>query len=84
MGEPTTAGTGQAQTFTLADLERVEQMLSSMPRPPWVLIAPDGRAWQDIDPRALIRVLTWFVAGDLVFQGGTGSLPSGVEGKKNG
>lgn len=57
MAETTTIGTGPAGTFTLADLERMEQMIRSMPKPPWTLIAPDGRAWQDTDPQALLRVL---------------------------
>jgi hypothetical protein len=52
-----TAGTGPAQTFTLADLERVEKMIRDMPNPPWTLIAPDGRAWQTTDPQALLRTL---------------------------
>jgi hypothetical protein len=57
MADATTASTGPAQTFTLADLERLEREIASMPRPPWTLIAPDGRAWQDTDPQALLRVL---------------------------
>lgn len=57
MADATTIGTGPAGTFTLADLERVEKMIREMPKPPWTLIAPDGRAWQDPDPQALFRVL---------------------------
>ena len=50
------------QSFTPADLERLEKMISAMPETPWVLCAPDGRVWQDADPRALLRVLAGAVA----------------------
>jgi hypothetical protein len=53
----TTAYTTWPQTFTAADLERLEQELALMPKPQWALIAPDGRTWMDADPQALLRVL---------------------------
>jgi hypothetical protein len=55
----TTNGTATTwgQTFTLADLQRLERELAAMPKPPWTLIGPDGRAWQDTDPQKLLRVL---------------------------
>lgn len=68
-GAATTAAANSGpQSFTLADLERLEKMIREMPTPPWTLIAPDGRAWQDPDPQALFCVLagavmaTWPVA----------------------
>lgn len=45
------------QTFTRDDLKRMERELASMPKQPWTLIAPDGRAWQSAEPRELLPVL---------------------------
>ena len=55
----TTNGTATTwrQTFTLADLQRLEREIAAMPKQPWTLIAPDGRAWQSVEPRELLPVL---------------------------
>lgn len=45
------------QTFTLEDLKRLERELAAMPKPVWILIGPDGRAWQSTEPRELLSVL---------------------------
>jgi hypothetical protein len=55
----TTNGTATTwgKPFTLEDMKRLERELAAMPKPLWTLIGPDGRAWQDEDPQALLRVL---------------------------
>ena len=46
-----------ADTFTPADLKRLKREIAAMPQPQWTIVSPDGRVWQDADPKALLRVL---------------------------
>lgn len=54
-----TTGTASTctQTFTLAELQNMARELAALPQPQWTLIAPDGRAWMDANPRELLPVL---------------------------
>lgn len=50
----TTAGTSAASPEQVIQAMRELELL---PKPPWVLVAPDGRVWANDNPAELLQVL---------------------------
>lgn len=57
MHDKTSANTAPSRSFTMEDFKRLERDVSTMAPLKWSLISPDGRVWQDDNPKALMMVL---------------------------
>jgi hypothetical protein len=51
----TATATNAPRSLTFADIERVARDLQSLPKGKWMLVAPDGRMWQDESPRKIAQ-----------------------------
>lgn len=56
MGGAATTASGMAQVSPEQVVQAMRE-LELLPKPPWVLISPDGRVWANDNPVELLQVL---------------------------